>query len=297
MKNSKKTKILNPEDRHFEAILKQAVAPRPICFASTQDQNGRINLSPFSYFNIVSQQPAILMFSPLRRVRNNTLKHTLENLYEVPELVINIVNYPMVQQQSLASTEYEKGVNEFEKAGFTAIASELVAPPRVAESPIQLECKVFKIISLGDSPGAGNLVLSEVLRMHVRENLLDLNGYVDQGALDLVARLGANWYCRVSDANLFEVQKPLITRGIGIDQLPDRIRLSPILTGNHLGQLANVEVLPSGGQYTEDPYLIQVLQDLPENQADKEALLHQQAAVCLDRGELERAWSILMFKY
>lgn len=298
MKNTMQgtTKSLHPEDRHFEAILKHAVAPRPICFASTQDKEGNVNLSPFSYFNMVSQNPAILLFSPLRRMRNSTIKHTLENLYEVPEVVINIVNYPMVQQQSLASTEYEKGVNEFVKAGFTPIASELIAPPRVAESPVQLECRVREIIPLGDTPGSGNLVLSEVLRMHIRANMLDAQGYIQQGALDLVARLGANWYCRVRDADLFEVAKPLATKGIGVDQLPEKIRLSTVLTGNHLGQLANVEQIPeeeSLNELKQDPQLSLWLKDLSDKTENLEVSLHQKAALCLDKGQVMPAWRIL----
>lgn len=293
------TKTLYPENAHFEGILKHAVAPRPICFASTQDKDGQINLSPFSYFNIVSQNPAICMLSPLRRMRDNTTKHTLENVREVPELVINIVNYRMVQQQSLASTEYEKGVNEFVKSGFTPVDSELVSPPRVAESPVQLECKVRDIISLGDTPGAGNIVLAEVLRMHVHEVLLDANEYIDQAALDLVARLGGDWYCRVNRDNLFKVAKPLKRRGIGVDSLPQHVRLSTVLTGNHLGQLGNVESLPEPEaveSLAENSDLRAFLHDCPNEHETREVLIHQKAAEYLDAGNIELAWKLLMIE-
>jgi len=229
----------------LQNYLQYAIAPRPICFASTIDLAGNINLSPFSFFNMFSTNPPLCIFSPARRVRDNTTKHTLENILEVKECVINIVNYPMVQQMSLSSTEYAKGVNEFEKAGFSMLPSVLVKPPRVAEAPVQLECVVKEVIHLGEKPGAGNLILAEVKLIHVREDILDNEGKIDQVKIDLVARLGGDWYCRVTPENLFKVAKPLTTLGIGVDALPSGVRNSYVLTGNDLGKLGNVEQIPS----------------------------------------------------
>lgn len=222
--------------------LQHAVTPRPICFASTIDKAGNVNLSPFSFFNLFSLNPPICVFSPSRRARDNTTKHTLQNILEVPEVVINMVNYDMVHQASLASVEYPKGVNEFIKAGFTQLPSQMVKPPRVAQSPIQMECTVNRVIPLADTPGAGNLVLAQVVLLHLSEHILDEEGKIDQQKTDLVARLGGDWYCRAN--NLFKVPKPNQNIGIGIDALPENIRHSPILTGNDLGQLGNVEHLP-----------------------------------------------------
>ncbi len=224
--------------------LLAAIAPRPIAFASTVDKHGNPNLSPFSFFNVFGVNPPIAIFSPARRVKNNTIKHTLENAMDTGEVVINVVNYSMVQQTSLASTEYAKGVNEFEKAGFTAIASEKVKPFRVKESPVQLECKVKEIIHTGTEGGAGNLIICEILLVHINENVLDENGKIDQHKIDLVGRLGGDWYVRAGKGALFEVEKPLTTMGIGVDQLPESIRLSNVLTGNNLGMLGNVETIP-----------------------------------------------------
>lgn len=224
--------------------LTSAVAPRPIAFASTIDAAGNVNLSPFSFFNVFSADPPILIFSPSRRVRDNTIKHTLENVLEVKEVVVSMVNYDMVQQMSLSSTEYDKGVNEFVKAGFTEVASERIGPPRVGEAPVSFECKVNEIIHLGENGGAGNLVVCEVLLIHVSEDVLGDNGKIDQAKLDLVARLGGNWYSRSNEASLFEVEKPLVTKGIGIDQLPKELLNSGWLSGNELAQLANVEQIP-----------------------------------------------------
>jgi flavin reductase (DIM6/NTAB) family NADH-FMN oxidoreductase RutF len=229
----------------LQNYLQYAIAPRPICFASTIDAAGNINLSPFSFFNMFSTNPPVCIFSPARRVRDNTTKHSLENVLEVKECVINIVDYGMVQQTSLASTEYAKGINEFEKAGFTMLASELVKPPRVAEAPVQLECIVKEVIPLGDQHGAGNLVLAEIKRIHIKEEILDADGKIDQTKIDLVARLGGDWYCRVTPESLFKVAKPLTTLGIGVDALPDSVRNSNVLTGNDLGMLGNIEQLPS----------------------------------------------------
>lgn len=228
-----------------QQYLQAAIVPRPICFASTQDAQGNVNLSPFSFFNLFSIQPPICVFSPSRRVRDNTTKHTLDNLYEVPECVINLVNFAMVQQMSLSSCEYPKGVNEFIKAGFTPIPSETVAPPRVAESPIQLECSVQQIIPLGNKGGAGNLVVAEIKRMHISESVLNAQQKIDPVLLDLVARLGEDGYARITASNIFRVEKPNTKLGIGIDQLPEYIAQHPELSGNEKAQLANVHALPA----------------------------------------------------
>ena len=236
-------KDLTPQQKQY--YLQHVIAPRPVCFASTIDKQGNVNLSPFSFFNMFSSNPPIVIFSPARRVRNNTTKHTLENVKEVPEVVINIVTYDMVQQVSLASCEYPKEVNEFTKAGFTPIPAQKVKPPMVKESKVKLECKVQEIKPLGNEGGAGNLVICEVLLMHIDDSLLDENNKIDQRKINHVARLGGDWYCKVDETSLFMVEKPNTKLGIGIDALPDSIRKSEILTGNHLGQLANVEELPA----------------------------------------------------
>ena len=224
-----------------------AVTPRPIAFASTIDPSGNVNLSPFSFFNVFSANPPIMIFSPARRGRDNTTKHTYENVLQVKQVVINIVNYDIVQQMSLSSTEYGKGVNEFEKAGLTPLASQTIKPPRVAESPVQFECRVNEVISLGTEGGAGNLVICEVLKMHINEAVLDPDGKIDPVKLDAVSRMGGNWYGRAKQG-MFEVPKPLSRLGIGFDQLPEAIRTSKLLTGNDLAKLANVEVLPKGAK-------------------------------------------------
>jgi flavin reductase (DIM6/NTAB) family NADH-FMN oxidoreductase RutF len=224
-----------------------AVTPRPIAFASTIDSAGNVNLSPFSFFNVFSANPPIMIFSPARRGRDNTTKHTYENVLQVKEVVINIVNYDIVQQMSLSSTEYGKGINEFEKAGLTPLASQTIKPPRVAESPVQFECRVNEVISLGTEGGAGNLVICEVLKMHINEAVLDADGKIDPVKLDAVSRMGGNWYSRAKQG-MFEVPKPLSRLGIGFDQLPEAIRTSKLLTGNDLAMLANVEVLPKGAK-------------------------------------------------
>ncbi|WP_435372844.1 flavin reductase family protein [Zobellia galactanivorans] len=227
----------------LHAYLLGAVGPRPIAFASTVDEKGNPNLSPFSFFNVFSAKPPILIFSPARRVRDNTTKHTLQNVLLTKEVVINVVNYNMVQQMSLSSTEYAKGVNEFEKAGLTMRSSDIVRPFRVAESPVQFECKVSKVEALGREGGAGNLVFSEVVKIHVDPDILDENGVIDQCKIDQVARMGGNWYSR-ANLGLFEVPKPLSSLGIGFDQIPEHIRLSKTLTGNDLGMLGNIEEIP-----------------------------------------------------
>ncbi len=237
------TDKLSPQE--IQKYLQYAIAPRPICFASTIDLEGNVNLSPFSFFNLFSMNPPICIFSPSRRVRDNTTKHTLENIKQVPECVINIVNYDMVQQASLASCDYPKGTNEFIKAGFTALPSELVKPPRVAESPIQLECIVQEVITLGESAGAGNLVLALIKKIHISEAVMDSQHNIDQAKLDLVARLGGDWYARITEENLFKVEKPNTKLGIGFDQLPEGIINSPLLSNNEKAQLANIDIVPA----------------------------------------------------
>ena len=239
---------INPretETAELHGYLLSSVAPRPIALASTLDEDGNPNLSPFSFFNVFSANPPILIFSPARRVRDNTVKHTYENAKAVQEVVINVVTHDMVQQVSLSSTEYEKGVNEFEKAGFTMLASECIKPFRVAESPVQFECAIRQVIELGSDGGAGNLVVCEVLRMHIDESVLNEKGQIDQIALDLVARAGGSYYSRARDG-FFEIPKPLRTLGVGVDSLPKEVRKSRVLTGNNLGMLGNVDKLPDG---------------------------------------------------
>jgi len=290
-----KTSDLSPVE--IQGYLNAAIAPRPICFASTIDKAGNINLSPFSYFNLFSVNPPVCVFSPSRRVRDNTTKHTLENLYLIPECVINIVNYGMVQQVSLASVEYAKGINEFVKAGFTMLPSELVKPPRVAESPVQFECVVNDIISLGKGAGAGNLIIAEIKLMHISEAILNNDGKIDQHKIDHVARLGGDWYCRVTPDSLFEVAKPNKNIGIGVDAIPFAIRNSKILTGNNLGQLGNVEVLPTDDEieaYTQLPETKELLDATMGDSHTREMQLHSMAKKLLDEGRVEDAWKVLL---
>lgn len=260
----------------LQTVMQTAVSPRPIALASTVDKDGNSNLSPFSFFNMFSTVPPVLVFSPSRRVRDNTIKHTLENVLEVPEVVIGTVNFPIVQQISLASTEYEEGVNEFIKSGLTMKDADLVQPKLIEECPVNFECKVLEVKSLGDQGGAGNLVICEVQKIHIREEYLDENGNLDQAKLDMVARLGSNWYSRNTADNLFEVPKPLVTKGIGFDLLPDEIKFSRIFTGNDLGMLANVEILPAGNYHSD------------EN-------VHLEAQKLLLESKIEEAWKILIY--
>lgn len=259
----------------LQTILQTAIAPRPIALASTIDSEGNINLSPFSFFNMFSTVPPVVIFSPSRRVRDNTTKHTLENVLEVPEVVIGIVNFPIVQQISLASTEYGKAENEFIKSGLTMKDADLVKPKLIAECPVNLECKVLEVKHLGTEGGAGNLVICEVQKIHIREEYLNEDGKLDQKKLDLVARLGGNWYSRNNETNLFEVPKPLVTKGIGFDFLPDEIRLSKIFTGNDLGMLANVEELSGVDFYAEEH-------------------IHREAQKLLLENRIDEAWKILV---
>ena len=286
------TKSFEPNTKTFDDLLKHAISPRPICFASTIDKDGNVNLSPFSFFNLMGQNPPICVFSPLRKMRDGTTKHTLENISEHPDCVINIVNYSIVQQQSLASVEYPKGVNEFVKAGFTELASEIVKPPRVAESPIQLECKIREVISITDQPGAANLVIAEVVKLHIHEDLLDEENNVSPYDLDLVARMGGDFYCRVIPESIFEVEKPTRTIGLGIDQLPDDIKNSNYLTGNHLGQLGNVENLPT--EEMIENFKSQLKDRLDIQKFKSAEVRHQVASKLLDQGDVNGAWYWLL---
>ena len=271
-------KTISPADLsgfELQTLLQTAIAPRPIALASTVDAQGNINLSPFSFFNLFSSNPPVVIFSPARRVRDNTTKHTLENVIEVPEVVIGIVNYGIVQQISLASTEYDKQVNEFVKAGLTMKDADLVRPKLIEECPVNLECRVMEVKPLGSEGGAGNLVICEVIKIHLRDEYLNEEGNLDQQKLDLVARLGGNWYSRNNTANLFEVPKPLVKKGIGIDQLPDAIKFSTVFTGNDLAMLANTEELPSG-IFSSD------------------SSVHQKAQQYLHEMKTEEAWQLLV---
>ncbi|TAF52188.1 MAG: flavin reductase family protein [Sphingobacteriia bacterium] len=278
-----------------QAWLQHAISPRPICFASTIDAQGKVNLSPFSFFNLFSSNPPIVVFSPSRRGRDNALKNTLENVLEVPEVVINIVDYNMVQQVSLSSCEYPKGVNEFEKAGFTQMPATSVRPPLVKEAPIQLECKVLEVKSLGETGGAGQLVIAEVICMHVADEVLNEAGtMIDQRKLDLVARCGGNWYARVNAHHLFEVEKPNTQLGMGIDALPYNIQRSQFLTGNHLGQLANLTAIPDIDPAYSDDQLKNIVQYYAINPTEMEQELHRHAARLLDQGRVADAWQVLL---
>ena len=288
-------KDLKPAD--VQNYLQHAIAPRPICFASTVDKAGNVNLSPFSFFNLFSSNQPIVVFSPERRVRDNTTKHTLQNVLEVPEVVINMVDYDMVQQTSLASCEYPKGTNEFIKAGFTEEKATLVTPPMVKESKVKLECRVIEVKPLGTEGGAGNLVLCEVLRMHIDESILDAQGKIDQTKLHHVARLGGDWYCKVDETNLFKVAKPNTQLGIGLDALPESIRRSNVLTANNLGQLANVHEMPFVDPAFTDDKLKNIIQYYAINPDDMDKELHRYAKELLDAGKVNEAWQVLLADY
>jgi flavin reductase (DIM6/NTAB) family NADH-FMN oxidoreductase RutF len=279
-------------ERH--QLLLGAIAPRPIAFASTIDAAGNPNLAPFSFFNVFSSNPPTVVFSPARSGRDGSLKHTLMNVREVPEVVINVVSYAMVQQMSLASTAYERGVNEFIKAGFTPVPSESINPPRVKESPAQFECRVTQVIELGQEGGAGNLIVAEVQRMHFHTRIFGEDGQIDPQRIDLVARMGADWYSRASGEAVFEVEKPVRRKGIGVDALPEGIRTSPYLTGNHLGMLGNTEEMPSA----EELHLEAVKTEAGVAEAlaatDAHQALHRHAAAALENGQHERAWACLL---
>ncbi|SDX22280.1 flavin reductase family protein [Aequorivita viscosa] len=275
----------------LHGYLLGAVSPRPVAFASTIDKKGNVNLSPFSFFNVFSAKPPILVFSPARRGRDNTTKHSYENVLEVPEVVINIVSFDMVQQTSLASTEYAKGINEFKKAGFTELSSDIVKPPRVAEAPVQLECKVNDVISLGKEGGAGNLVICEVVKLHIKEDVLDENGAIDPFKIDTISRLGGNWYSRAKEG-LFEVAKPLTTLGVGVDALPEEVRYSKILTGNDLGVLGNVEDFPNSEEINTFIGASEELKGIANS--GNVDIIHKKAQEFLNKGEVEKAWKLLL---
>lgn len=268
-----------PKLHHY---LLGAIGPRPIAFASTVDNNGNRNLSPFSFFNVFSANPPILVFSPARSGRTGETKNTFDNVKETKEVVINIVNYDIVQQMSLSSSPYGKDVDEFIKSGLTPIASETIKPFRVKESPVQFECKVNEIVELGQNGGAGNLVICEVLKIHINEEVLDENGMIDQHKIDLVSRMGGNWYCRANDESMFEIQKPITTIGIGVDAIPSEIKNSKILTGNDLGLLGSVESIPSESE----------ISDYPAITGEK----HHEAKKLIKNGEIENAWKVLLSK-
>ncbi len=275
----------------LHSYLLSAVAPRPIAFASTMDKDGNPNLSPFSFFNVFSANPPIMIFSPARRVRDNTTKHTLENVLATKEVVINVVNYDIVHQMSLSSTEYPEDVNEFEKSGLHMLESDVVKPFRVAESPIQMECKVNEVVTLGKEGGAGNLVICEVVKMHIDDEVMDENGHIVQEKLDLVARAGGSYYSRAKNG-FFEIPKPLSTLGIGVDSFPDHIKNSMILTGNDLGMLGNVEALPS--DESVKAFVVSVSERYPNISQATHREKHKLAHNYLSFGDVESAWKILL---
>ncbi|MFM6926730.1 MAG: flavin reductase family protein [Ferruginibacter sp.] len=292
--------IINLKDiKPFDVqnYLQHAIAPRPICFASTIDKAGNVNLSPFSFFNLFSSNPPVVIFSPARRVRDNTTKHSLENVLEVQEVVINLVDYDMVQQMSLASCEFPKGMNEFVKAGFTEEKATLVTPPMVKESKIKLECKVLEVKPLGNEGGAGNLVICQVLCMHIDESILDADNKIDQTKMHHVARLGGDWYAKIDESNLFKVAKPNTQLGIGVDALPESIRKSTVLTGNNLGQLANVHEMPFVDPAFHDDKLKNIIQYFSLNPDEMDKELHCYAKELLDAGKVNDAWQVLLADY
>ena len=273
-----------------------AVGPRPIAFASTVDEDGKPNLAPFSFFNVFSANPPIMVFSPARSGRTNTTKDTYNNVKKVAEVVINVVDYDMVHQMSLASSPYDPDEDEFVKAGFTKVKSDLVKPFRVGESPVQFECRVNEVIELGHEGGAGNLVVCEVLRIHIKEEILDHEGKIDQRKIDLVARMGGNWYCHANENAMFEITKPIVTKGIGFDNLPEDVLNSKVLTGNDLGQLAGITELPNETDVND--YKLLELSDLFVSLEDEpqklEQELHLKAQLLLKENKLEEAWKTLL---
>lgn len=290
---------LDPKEltvQRLHQLLLGAIGPRPIAFASTLDQEGNANLAPFSFFNVFSANPPILVFSPARSGRTGQSKDTFNNAKAVPEVVINVVNYNMVHQMSLASSPYAPGIDEFVKAGFTALASQKVAPLRVAEAPVQFECKVQQIIELGQEGGAGNLIICEVVQMHIHEDLLNENGLIDQHKIDLVARMGGDWYCRANTESMFEIKKPITTCGIGYDALPQDIKNSQLLSANDLGQLAGIEELPNETDVNEYKLLelSTLFLDLEHDANALEQALHQRAHELLAQNQLEEAWLTLL---
>ncbi|MFS4468515.1 flavin reductase family protein [Maribacter sp. 2210JD10-5] len=287
------TQIPQPELHNY---LLTAVAPRPICFASTIDKDGNVNLSPFSFFNVFSSNPPIMIFSPARSGRDNSLKHSHQNVKEVPEVVINIVNYPMVEQMSLASTAYDKGVNEFVKAGFKQVESEKVKPPRVGEAPVAFECSVTEVIELAETPGAGNLVFAKVELIHINESYLT-EGKLDTKKLDLVGRMGGSWYTRSSGDSLFEIPKPIRNKGVGVDALPEAVRNSEVLSGNNLGRLGNVEELPDTKEILRIKEVTEVktlFKNFSGNKTDLRLKVHELAKHWLENGNVSDSLALLM---
>lgn len=290
---------LDPKElsvQRLHQLLLGAVGPRPIAFASTIDESGRSNLAPFSFFNVFSANPPILVFSPARSGRTGQSKDTFNNAKAIPEVVINVVNYPMVHQMSLASSPYAPGVDEFVKAGFTALSSEKVKPFRVAEAPVQFECKIQQIIELGQDGGAGNLIICEVVQLHIQEDLLTENGLIDQHKIDLVARMGGDWYCHANNQSMFEIKKPITTCGIGYDALPQDIKSSQILSANNLGQLAGIEALPNETDVNEYKLLelSSLFLELENDAVALEQALHKRAQELLAANQLEEAWLTLL---
>lgn len=285
------------ETPKVHGLLLSAVAPRPIAFVSTMDKDGNPNLAPFSFFNVFSANPPIAIFSPARRVRGNTTKHTLDNVVETMECVINVVNHSILHQMNLASCEYEDGVNEFEKSGLTAIESEAVKPFRVKESPAQFECKVREIIHLGEEGGAGNLVVAEVVRMHFHDEAFGEDGNLDPQKLDLVSRMGQNWYSRAHGDAVFEVPKPGRVVGIGVDAIPEVIRNSSVLTGNDLGQLGMAPEFPTEDEvltYGDESKAKGLLSEYERNPAQVERLVHKEAQKLIAAGNVQEAWKLLL---
>ncbi len=289
----------NPQEisvQRLHQLLLGSIGPRPIAFASTMNAAGQANLAPFSFFNVFSANPPILIFSPARSGRTNETKDTYKNVKELPEVVINVVNFDIVHQMSLASSPYSPGISEFEKSGLTPIASETIKPFRVAEAPVQFECRVNEVKELGHEGGAGNLIICEVLRMHVREDLIDEKGLIDQHKIDLVSRMGGDWYVRADETSMFEIKKPITTCGIGFDALPIDIRNSRILSGNDLGQLAGIEELPNETDVNEYKLieLSELFVSLENDAVELEAQLHQKAKALLSENKLEEAWLTLL---
>lgn len=281
----------------LHGLMLGTIGPRPIAFASTVDKDGHVNLSPFSFFNVFGSNPPTLIFSPARRVRGNTIKHTLENARATKQVVINIVSYPIVEQMSLSSTEYAQGVNEFVKSGLTQVTSDKVKPPRVGESVAAYECEVKDIIELGQEGGAGNLIICEVIFIHIKDEILDENGLPDPVKTDLVGRMGGDWYCRANGDSLFELPKPNRNLGIGYDQIPDSIRNSVVLTGNNLGRLGNIEKIPANDQvraFANEPVIEEIKTRFKNDQESLEYHLHQLAQGFLKENELEKAWLTLL---
>jgi flavin reductase (DIM6/NTAB) family NADH-FMN oxidoreductase RutF len=283
-----------PDGKKFYQLLTGSVAPRPIALASTLDLDGHPNLSPFSFFNCFGSNPPMLIFSPLRRVRDAKTKHTLDNVRHIPEVVINVVSYAMVEQTSLASCEYPRGVNEFEKSGFTPLPARSIRPFRVAESPVHFECRVTQVLETGQQGGAGNLILCEILGMHIRQEILDADGYVDPDKIDLVARMGHHYYCRASGPSVMTVPKPSTELCIGMDQLPEAIRHSPVLSGNDLGRLASVTEMPVADDAFEDTRLTRIHQSLATDPAARDKALHLYARELVQAGRVQEAWQVLL---